>query len=255
MRPAIAIGTAVVMGLASAAHADVTVTSTVGGKVMGRDMSGQSVHYIKGTKMRMETQNGVSILDAGTRQMIVLNDKKKEAEVFDMAKLGAEIQKNIGAVEPKVSFTPTGQKKDLLGRSCDGYMLTVTIPVTMGNDTLNLTMTGPAWIAKGAPGTKDYIAFYLEAAKNGMFFGSPQQAKAQGGQMKSTTEMYKAFAGAGGIAYQNEMEMKFEGTGMMASMMNKMGGMTTTSTVTAVSTDPIPDDKFTVPAGYKTVNK
>jgi hypothetical protein len=218
-------------------------------------MNGQTVTYIKGSKMRSENANSVFILDASSRQMIVLNDKKKEAEVYDMAKLQTDIQKATGATEPKVSFTPTGQKKELLGRSCDGYMLSISLPYTMGNDTISLTMSGPAWIAKGAPGTKDYQSFYLMAAQHGLFFGSPQAAKAQGAQMKSTTEMYKAFAEAGGIPYQSEMEMKFEGSGMMAGMMNKMGGMSTSTTVTAVSTDPIPDEKFTVPAGWKTVNK
>ena len=255
MKRTIAVGAMVAMGLTSTVSADVTLTATLGGKAMGRDIKGQSIQYIKGGKMRSETADTVTIFDATSRRMTVINDKKKEAEVYDMAKMAAEIQKTVGAGEPKVSFTPMGQKKELLGKACDGYTLTVTMPVTIGPDTMNLTMTGPAWIAKGAPGSKDYIDFYMEAAKNGMFFGSPQQAKGAGGQMKSMTEMYRAFSQAGGIAYQSEMEMKFEGSGMMASMMNKMGGMTTSTTLTAVSTDPIPDEKFAVPAGYKVVNK
>jgi hypothetical protein len=161
----------------------------------------------------------------------------------------------VGTSEPKVSFTPTGQKKEILGHSCDGYALSISIPMTMGNDTMTLTMSGPAWIAKGVPGTKDYQTFYQMAAEHGLFFGSPEQAKAQGAQMKSTTEMYKAFAATGGVPFQSETEVKFEGSGMMATMMNKMGGASSSQTVTAISTDPIPDDKFTVPAGWKTVNK
>lgn len=255
MRRLIAIGALAVLGATSIAQADVTVTSTVSGKVLGRDMNAPSVTYIKGMKMRSETRDSVFILDAATRTMTVLNDKKKEAEVHDMAKLQAEVQKAVGGNAPKVSFTPTGEKKTVNGVSCDGYMLTVTVPMTMGNDTMNMSMTGPAWIAKGAPGTKDYAAFYLAAAENGLFFGTPQQAKAQGAQAKSTVEMYRAFAAAGGIPYQSEMQMKFEGSGMMASMMNRMGSVSTSTTVTSISTDPIPDEKFSVPAGYKTVNK
>lgn len=255
MTRTIAIGAVIALSMTSMANADITVTSTIGGKAMGRDMSSQSITYIKGTKMRTETQGTVMIMDATTRQMIVVNDKKKEAEVFDMAKLQGEIQKAVGTAEPKVSFTATGQKKQVNGVSCDGYTLTITVPITMGNDTMHLTLSGPTWIAKGAPGTKDYAAFYRAAAQNGLFFGNPQQAKQQGAQLKSTTEMYKAFAAAGGIPYESEMQMKFEGTGPMASMMDKIGGVTTTTTVTSVTTGAIPDEKFAVPAGYKTTNR
>jgi hypothetical protein len=254
MKRIVAIGLALCAAI-SPAYADVTITSTVSSKVMGRDMGGQNVAYIKGTKMRHESQDRVFILDAASHQMIVLNDKKKEAEILDMAKIQADVQKAAGAGEPKVAFTPTGQKKTINGTSCDGYTLTITMPMTMGNQSMSITMTGPAWLAKGAPGSKDYAAFYLAAAKNGMFFGSVDQAKQQGAQIKSTTEMYRAFAAAGGMPYESEMEMKFEGTGPMADMMNKMGGMHTKTTVTAVSTETIPDSKFTVPPGYKTVTK
>jgi hypothetical protein len=48
--------------------------------------------------------------------------------------------------------------------------------------------------------------------------------------------------------------MRFEGSGMMASMMNKMGGMTMTTDVQAVSSVSIPDATFEVPTGYKTKN-
>jgi hypothetical protein len=237
-------------------HADLTLTQSVTGKVLGMNPNQQTVVYIKGTKMRSESGDTVTLLDATSRQMILLNAKKKEAEVYDLAKLQADIQKTVGAGEPKVSMTPTGQKKEILGRSCDEYTMNVTMPMSMGGtEGMNVTMTGPVWVAKGAPGTQDYVTFYKTAAANGMFFGSPQQAKAQGAQMKSMTEMYRAFAEIAGVPYQHDMQIKFEGTGMMATMMNKMGGASSSTTVTAASTDPIPDEKFAIPAGYKTVNK
>ena len=55
-----------------------------------------------------------------------------------------------------------------------------------------------------------------------------------------------------GVAYATELAFSFEGKGMMAQMMNKMGGMTMTSEVTDVSAAPIADSVFEVPAGYKT---
>jgi hypothetical protein len=124
-----------------------------------------------------------------------------------------------------------------------------------GAEGLLMQMAGPAWLAKGAPGTADFIAFYTAATQKGFFFSNPQQAKAQPAQAKGFAEMYKAIAAANGMVYGQELNISIEGSGPMASMMNKMGKMGITSTVTSVSTDALPDDLFTVPAGYKIKDK
>lgn len=41
----------------------------------------------------------------------------------------------------------------------------------------------------------------------------------------------------------------------MASMMSKMGSSSMTITATSVSTDPLSDDLFAIPAGYKVKGK
>jgi hypothetical protein len=255
MRPVMAATVAILMA-PSASWADVTITSTVSGKGLGAGGGMQSVTYVKGTKMRTELGETITIHDAAGRQMIVLNTKKREAEIYDMAKVGAEMQKNLRGGEPRAEITPTGQKKEILGQSCDEYNLMISMPMAQGDQAaLTLTMSGPLWVARGAPGSADYAAFYKAAAENGLVFGNPQQAKSQAAQMKSTTEMYGKIADLKGVPYQMETQIKFEGSGVLASMMNKMGGVSTALTVSAVSTDPIPDDKFAVPAGYKTTNK
>jgi hypothetical protein len=234
------------------ATADVTITSVSSGKgTMVKDGSAQSVSYIKGAKMRTEMGDLISILDADARQMIVLNPKKKEAEIIDIAELAADMQKTI-AGEPKVALTPTGQTKTILDRTCAGYTLSIAVPMKMGPSEMTMTMSGPLWVAKGAPGSADYAGFYKKAAESGLFFGNPQLARAQGAQLKSQTEMYRAIAELGGIPYEIDATMRFEGGGMMAGMMNKLGGVGMTTTVTAVTTGPISDDLFSIPAGFKT---
>jgi len=49
--------------------------------------------------------------------------------------------------------------------------------------------------------------------------------------------------------------MTFEGTGQLVQVMKGMGPMKITQRVTAVSTDPLPDDLFAVPAGYEVVKQ
>jgi len=255
MRPVMAATVAILMA-PSASWADVTISSTVSGKGMGAGGAGQSVTLVKGTKMRTELGESITIHDASSRQMIVLNTKKREAEIYDMAKVGAEMQKNLRGGEPRAEITATGQKKEILGRSCDEYSVMISMPMGQGDQAaLTLTMTGPLWVAKGAPGSDDYAAFYTAAAENGIVFGNPQQAKNQAAQLKSTTEMYRGIAELKGVPYQMETQIKFEGSGVLANMMNKVGGVSTALTVSSVSTDPIPDDKFSVPPGYKTTSR
>ena len=65
--------------------------------------------------------------------------------------------------------------------------------------------------------------------------------------------MYRVLADAGGIPYQQEIRMTTDATGGPgAEMARKVGpgGTTVTTTVTSISTDPIPPDKFEIPVGY-----
>ena len=252
---------AILACLAAPALADVTITSTISGKGGMAAMTGQSVMAIKGTKMRIDTTMGnqqfTSIIDAATGQIVYLDHKAKEARTFDSTKLTAELQKETGAGDVKVAFAPNGQTQEILGRKCDGYDLAITMPMAAGGEGgMTITMGGPVFIAKSSPGAADYAAFYKAAIKNNVFLGgNPERVKGQGSNIRGMTEMYRVIADANGVPYSVTMQTKFEGTGPMAGMMSRMGGMSTTTTVTAVSVDPVPNDKFAVPAGYATRTK
>ncbi len=248
--------TAVLAGLLAApASADVTITSQVSGKGMGKAVESQSITYIQGLKMRTDSTLGdtptTTIIDLDAQKFISLNHKKKEAQVYNMAEFRQTMDKAVNTSAAKAALTPNGQKRDIAGKSCDGYDLNVSIPWTLGGDSeMTMVMTGPVFIARNAPGAADYKKFYLAAAERGFIANDPRVAKGAPQQAKGMTEMYKAMADAG-VAYSMEMSMKVEGGGPMASMMNKvMGGSAFTNTVTALATDPIAADKFQVPAGY-----
>ena len=178
----------------------------------------------------------------------------RKLRLYDLTRLGDLAQKKVGTAEAKVSLTSTGETRRLLGRACAGYRLKVAIPISTGNDAVNMVMTGPVWIAKASPGTSDYATFYKAASARGLLFSNPQQL-GQVAQATGMAEMYKALAQSGGVPYAQELQVSYEGNGPMAGMMNQTGGMNVATKVTAISTDPIADDKFTVPAGYATKNK
>lgn len=240
------------LAFASPAVADVTTKQKMGGKGMGGMMSGESTQYVKGVKMRTDqTVSGkatTTIIDAGAKQMTVIDHAKREAEVIDMSTLAGSMAK-VPISEIKTTINPTGQTKQIAGSTCTVYDVKVTVPMQMGNDGITISMAGPYCLVKNGPGYADYAALYKAIAENG-FLGDPRQAKAQPAQAKAMTEMYRKMAELG-VPFATEMNITFEGSGPMAAMMSKMGGNTITSEVTSISTDAIADSVFEVPAGYK----
>jgi hypothetical protein len=250
--------TSVVVGLlATPAIADVTVTSQVAGKGLGKAAESQSIVYIKGLKMRTDSTLGdtptTTIIDVEAQKFISINHKKKEVQVFDMAQFRQDMDKTMKGGQATASMKPNGQKREVAGKSCDGYDIAVSTPMAIGQDAdMKMVMAGPVFIAKGAPGSADYAKFHRAAAEKGFIMSDARAARGAPQQTKGMTELYKAIADTGGIPYFMEMSMKVEGAGPMAGMMNKMmGGSAFSNTVTAVSTDAVAGDKFDIPAGYK----
>ena len=242
---------------ATPAVADVTLTAQVTGKGIGKAAESQSITYIKGLKMRTDSTLGdtpmTMIVDVETQKFISINHKKKEAQVIGMAEFRQDMDKTMKGGQALASLKPNGQKREVAGKSCDGYDIAVSTPMAIGQDTeMKMVMTGPLFIAKGVPGSADYAAFHRAAAEKGFIMSDPRAARGAPQQAKGMTELYKAIADTGGIPYYMEMTMKVEGGGPMAGMMNKMmGGSAFSNTVTAVSTDAVSGDKFDIPAGYK----
>jgi hypothetical protein len=235
-------------------RADVTITATTDGKGLGMAAGGEAVTYIKGPRMRADSKIGdtptSTIIDLDKQRFISLNHKKRQAEITDMATLRAELDK-ITSSDISVKMTPTGQKRQIGGQSCDEHAMEVRVPMAVGNEQLTIVMAGPVWIARESPGRADYAAFYRTAADKGLFFTDPKVAKAQPGNAKGMATLYKAMAEAG-VAYETAIKFGFEGGGMLGGMMSKMGGSSITTTVTKVSIDALSDDLFAIPADYKT---
>ncbi len=246
------------LGLAIPAGADVTVKQTNGGKGLGFSGTASGVTYIKGHKMRSDAVMGdrtvTSIFDVDAQRLYTFDSKKKEADVWDMAAFAAEISKSIGASGPKASIKPNGQTKTIAGQAATGYDVEVSMDAALGGSKdmmTTVTLSGPVWIVKNAPGSADYAGFYRAAADKGFIFSDPRGAKAQPGQAKAMAEMYRQLADIGGIPYQMDTQIKMSGSGPMGGMLSRMGNVTMTSVVDSVEVGPLDDALFAPPAGYK----
>jgi hypothetical protein len=253
------------IAVAAPAFADVTIKMTTGGKGMGMSGMSNGTTYIKGNKMRSDLQMGnrtqTTIFDLDAQKMYIFESGRKEADVWDMAAFGQQLSTTVNAEQMKASIKPNGQTKQFGSLTANGYDMEISVPAAMGNNkdmAMTITLAGPVWIVKNAPGAEEYNAFYKAAVEKGWIFGDPRAAKGQPGQAKAMAEMYRQFAEIGGIAYESDIQMKMGmdggaggGGGFMAGMLAKMGNVSMQTQVQDVQTGPLAEDLFAPPAGYK----
>jgi len=216
-------------------------------QMMGQVTTSESTIKVKNGFMRTDTTvNGVPqtmIIDVKGRRYISLNAGAREATVTDADAMAAQMAQ-AGASDLSLRLNPTGDTKSIAGLSCDGYTVTVSMTMNMGGQAMPMTMTGPAWSSKSAPGAKEYAAFMAMASDSGMFLVTPGQ-RGQGG---GTAELMKKMAEAG-LPCASEFEIGM-GSGEMAAMMSQMGKSSMTNETTSVSTAPLDDSLFAIPDGY-----
>jgi hypothetical protein len=261
--------TALLMGITSTAWADVTIRSIMDGKVLGFARKAPSTTYIKGNKMRSDADLGKyvqsTIFDLDTQKMYFFDSRKDEVEVWDVAAFAGEINKSVDTSGMKTSFTPNAQTKDIGGQHADGYNVEMSVPFAMGGaggPAMQMSMTGVTWVVKDAPGTVDYARFYKAAAEKGWVFSNPAAAKAQPGQARAMSEMYREIAAVGGIPYEMSMDMQLKQgdvginpIGMLSGLLGRSGNGLMTTTVESIETGALSDDLFTPPAGRRLVTK
>lgn len=249
---------ALTLALATPTLADVTVKASGSGGAFGVSSGAVTTTYTKGNKMRSETVVGgtthTTILDVDAQRMYSFDSKKKQVDAWDMKELSAAIGSTVDTAAMKASVKPNGQTKQINGKTATGYDMQISVPASMGGQggmAMTVTLSGPIWIVQGAPGTADYTNFYKAAAAKGFIFSDPKTAKAQPGNAKAITEMYKRFAATGGIPHETNMTIRIGADGPLGGLMDSMGKITSTSTVTSVDTAALPARLFTPPAGYK----
>jgi hypothetical protein len=230
------------------ASADVTIKMSMATNAGPMVMEISTTTSIKGTKMRTDMsvmgQDTSLIVDLATKEMLQVNHGAKTVETFNPSAAAAALPMSFG--EATVSIKPMAETKEILGRKCAGFTMQMSIPMSMNGETITMTMEGPVWIAKEGPGTAEYQAFYKASAASGLV-ASPLMGGPQGTAM---AEMQKSFA-ENGIPLEQNMAMAMTGSGEVAQAMAQMGGnMSVVMKVSSITTDPIPDSTFAVPAGY-----
>lgn len=277
MKRCLLTATVVVLSLAPLA-ADLTLTQimTIEGGSAGAMMADKPVTVqtrIKGQKARADIDavdtKITTLTDLATKEVLLVNHGEKSAQLVSAMAPAAGVPA-VPPVDIDVTFTPTGQTREIEGVQCTEHAFKMSVGFAQmaasqagaaGQPQLpkeaaemlkdvTMVMQGSVWVSASAPGASEYMAFQKAAAAAnlagalGGVFGGRQSP---GGMDK----LLAAVTGAPGLPYLTEMTMAVEGTGPFVEMMKgTIGGMKMTQKTTAVSTDPLADDLFTVPAGY-----
>jgi hypothetical protein len=261
--------------------ADVTITTvtTIEGAMVSAGTGGMTprvVVRISGTKSRMDIDTGDQVLatisDTATNQAYLLRPDDKTAlllqpETATSADARAAVVAGIDA-----SVTPTGQKREIGGVSCDEYAVTMKLDlaaVAGGGSALPpeaasmlkdvyLHVTGSIWAAKDAPGVAEYVAFQKTAARLAAAAAGRTVSGGAAGPAPIPSGMDRLLTGfpeASGIPYLTELTTKLEGTGPLVALLQQMGQMKINGKVESVSTEAVPADLFNVPEGYTIVKE
>ena len=254
-------------------RADVTIVQTMTAEgAMAAAMGGAQPKIttrIKGNKTRSDSDvmNTLvsSIMDLDTKQLIVLNTTAKTAQVTSLDAPGEKPQTPVPDIN--VELKASGSKRTIENVTCDDHVFKVTmdmqqfsgqaqVPPEMATMMKGVTVVadGVSCVAREGKGVAEYIAFQKRAVQSGLMSVAMGMLPA-GGKGGGLEKLMAAMASAPGLPYVTEINFSFEGTGPMVDMMKQMGGIKMIQKVTSVTTDPISDDLFTVPADFKVEKK
>jgi hypothetical protein len=260
---------AILAVLSTSLIADVTVTSTMtiqgpAAQAMGGQMP-TMVMRIKGNKARAEMsmmgQDLVTITDLDAKQIITLQPKEKTAQIYTPASKPSGAPVNIPKLDATVK--PTGKSQPIDGVNCDEYSVNMSMNMAemqgaqippeaaeMMKD-VRMVFNGSIWAAKSGPGVAEFVAFQRSSSRAAL---TEVLGKMPGLASGGLDRILAVMSSIDGMPYLMELNMTFEGTGQMVEMMKQMGGaMSVTNKVTNVSTSPIAEEQFAIPADYKVV--
>ncbi len=256
------------LALASAfpsVRADVTVVQTMtlqgSAAVMKNTQMPRMTTRIKGQKSRTDIevsgQTTSSIIDLASKQVIILNSATRTATV--RAPGSTTVPQPMSA-----SVKPTGKSQTIDGQQCDEHALSIRLnladmtgpalapeAIAMMKDA-RVVMDGSIWIAASAPGTAEYAAFNKAALGFGLLAGVMGMSPVRSGGFDNLIE---AAARAPGLPCLMDVTMVYEGTGPIAAAAKQTGPVRLIQKLASVTTDPIADDIFNIPEGYKVEKK
>ena len=228
--------------VAAPVSADVTLRMTMVESDFGGRVTSVT-EYRKGLKMRTDSSGAAiasvsTILNLETGLVIMLWHDGKSADVIDYRRMAAPLRKN----EVTQSIMPTTQSRQIAGLPCTVYNVRSSVRMAERMiemaEPIAIVMEGSMCLVENAPGHADFVRLSRAIADRAVV-ADPQSAIQQ-----QIAEL--------GVPYATELTISL-GANVPGAEMHKIG--THTTEVSSVSTAPIPDSMFEIPADYKVMNR
>ena len=138
-----------------------------------------------GPTSRWATRPRSTIFDLDAQKMYIFESGKKEADVWDMGDFLAS--RSATPSTPRTSrrrSSRTARPRQFGSLTANGYDMEISVPATLGGNkdmAMTVTLVGPVWIVKDAPGAADYNRFYKAARREGLDLQRPARRQGAAG--------------------------------------------------------------------------
>jgi len=239
------------------AHADLSMTGRSTVIAMGMQGNGQEGIWLRGSQIRRDMiDRGKAyshLYDLNKREITVIDHSQRLAQVYAMASLNQQTDAKISSKDLKLDLTPSGRKHSLQKWNCAEYGIVAAMPAEVGGEKVSFTLTGTVWLARDAAEQKETAAFITAAQTPDFFMGIPALAKSSPAQARGMSEIVRRMAPMG-LLCAVDVKTKYEGTGRMAALSNKLDSRISL-TYEQYGSNPLKADVFDIPNGYRVVRQ
>lgn len=233
---------------APAVHADLTLIGRSTLTALNMPSQGREALYVKKHLLRRDvTERGRSysyLYDLKKKEVIVVDHFQRLIDRRALAS-GKAGKNNVLSLDLKA----TGRKHDLQGWNCEEYSLDASLPGEMGQEKVTLVLDGEVWLERRPSERKELAPFVKAVATEDFFVGSALPGQAANAQAQGINEAMRQVLGKGMLCAA-DIRLKYEGNGPMADLGRRMA--TKASIVyETVSEEPVKDEMFDPPAGYR----
>jgi hypothetical protein len=239
------------------AQADLSMTGRSTVVAMGMQGNGQEGVWLHGSQIRRDMiDRGKAyshLYDLNKHEITVIDHSQRQAQVYTMATLNQQTDAKISSKDLKLDLTPTGRKHPLQKWNCAEYQIAAAMPAEVGGEKVSFTLTGNVWLARDTAEQKETAAFVNAAQTPDFFMGIPALAKSSPAQARGMSEIVRRMAPMG-LLCAVDVKTKYEGTGRMAALSNKLDSRISL-TYEQYGSAPLKADVFDIPKGYRLVKQ
>lgn len=243
--------------VALSANADLSMTGRSKVIAMGMQGIGQEGIWLRGSQIRRDLiDRGKAyshLYDLKKREISVIDHSQRLAQIYAMASLNQQTDAKISSQDLKLDLKPTGRKHALQKWNCAEYEIVAAMPAEVGGEKVSFTLTGNVWLARDTEEQKETAAFVNAAQTPDFFMGIPALAKSSPAQARGMSEIVRRMAPMG-LLCAVDVKTKYEGTGRMAALSNKLDS-SISLTYQQYGSAPLKAEVFDIPNGYRVERK